>query len=291
MVEVRVLGYFVAVAEEGSVSRASLRVLVSQPSLSRQLHALERAMGVQLFIRDRGALRLSAAGHEFLPVARDLLHRYATAIATTRYQSGAAPLVLTVAATSTTVIEVIAPFIAHGVLQNIVLLAHEEVPETAYRSIGNGDADLAMTNEPPPPNYASRHVIDFPIYAYVPPDHAWATRTSVEVDELARVPLITSPASGTTKVLRLMKDLGLAHTVSYEATVPQVALALAAAGHGVAVLSDDPRFNLRALRVVGPQGPLTVAMYATWEPTHYAVRAITKCLDQLEEFCYQHLPA
>lgn len=287
----RVLRYFVAVAETGSVSRAAADVLVSQPSLSRQLHGLEHTLGTQLFIRDGGALRLSAAGHKFLPVARDLLHRHATALATTRHHAGSSPLALTVAATSTTVVEVIAPFIAHVDLHGIVLLAREEVPETAYRSIGTGHADLAMTNEAPPSAYASRLIIDFPIYAYVAPNHPWADRTWTDVLDLADVPLITSPASGTAKVLRLMNDLHLVQHVAYEAAVPQIAQALAAAGHGVAVLSDDPRFNLRALPIIGPAGPLTVAMYATWEPTHYAVTDITSCLDQLEQFCHQHLPA
>ncbi len=290
MTDLRVLRYFVAVADHGSLSRAAAQVLITQPSLSRQIRALEHSLSVALFVRDGGPLRLSPAGHKFLPVARDLLRRHATAIATTRHDAGAAPLTLTVAATSTTVLEVIAPFIAHTDLHGLVLLAREEPPETAYRSIGNGDADLAMTNEPAPAPYASRLIIDFPIYAYVAPHHPWADKHIISIEELTRVPLIVSPASGTTKVLQLMSALQLPATVAYQTPVPQIAQALAAAGHGVAVLSDDPRFDLHELPIHGPNGLLTVPMYASWEANHYAASHIDRCLRLLHQFCRLHLP-
>src|SRR5260221_13807270 len=69
--ELRHLRYFVAVAEEGSVTlAASRRLHTAQPSLSRQLRDLEREVGAQLLVRTVRGIELTAAGRAFLDHAR-----------------------------------------------------------------------------------------------------------------------------------------------------------------------------------------------------------------------------
>lgn len=60
--ELRVLGYFLALAREGSVSAAAQSLHVSQPTLSRQLIDLERELGTTLFERGRHGVRLTEDG-------------------------------------------------------------------------------------------------------------------------------------------------------------------------------------------------------------------------------------
>ena len=64
---------FVALAEELNFRRAAARVFVSQPTLTAQIHQLERTLGVVLFDRGPGGTRLSDAGADLLPVAREVL--------------------------------------------------------------------------------------------------------------------------------------------------------------------------------------------------------------------------
>src|SRR5256712_1576748 len=71
VMELRHLRYFVAVAEEGSLTVAAERRLhTAQPSLSRQIRDLEYEVGAQLIIRSARGIELTAAGRAFLDHAR-----------------------------------------------------------------------------------------------------------------------------------------------------------------------------------------------------------------------------
>src|SRR6266516_4825585 len=71
----RQLRYFVAVAEEGNISRDAQKIFLTQPALSRQIKALENEIGQCLLERKAHSIRLTPAGEMLLREARELLQR------------------------------------------------------------------------------------------------------------------------------------------------------------------------------------------------------------------------
>ncbi len=71
--ELRELGYFVAVFEEGSVSAAARRSHISQPSVSTALAALEAELGATLFLRHGRGVTPTAAAEQLYPTARRMI--------------------------------------------------------------------------------------------------------------------------------------------------------------------------------------------------------------------------
>jgi len=88
------LEYFVAVAEEGAISRAALRLHVSQPPLTRQIKSLEEELGAPLFARSASGTSLLPTGELFLEHARRVLEQVEAARRAIALHTGAPPLVL-----------------------------------------------------------------------------------------------------------------------------------------------------------------------------------------------------
>ena len=285
--ELRVLRYFLAVADHGSVTAAAAQVRVAQPAVSRQLRALEAELGVSLFVRHGRNLRLGPAGRRFLPIARDLVGRADGAVATMTALAHGLQVRLVVAAHATTIADVIAPFVASrgGAVPPPSFVA--AAADAAYELLARAEVDVAISTNPPTAGAASALIAEFPIWAQVAPTHAWATLAEVPLDLLLREPLILLDQSfGARRVFEAEVDrIGGACEIAEEVAVSEIAQALAAGGRGVAVLTDDPAYGLHAVEITGASGPLRIRLHAAWNATHYAAGPIRDFVAALAAYC------
>lgn len=283
--ELRGARCFVTVADCGSVTEAAIRMRTAQPSLSRQLQRFERDLGLQLFDRRDRRLMLTAAGRRFLPIARDLVTRadLAREAAAALRQGALASAVL--CTTRTTLTDVIAPFLATWGLSDPVPTAWEELPSEIYRSLGLG-ADLAIGTQQPPVHLAHLTMAVLPVWAYVQEADRWASRRSVSVAELVeRRLLVLGPGQHARIALdRALAEANLALGPFIEFEAPEVAQAVAAAGRGVAVVSDDRRFDLAPIAITGSAGPVVVRLHAAWRRDHHASATLEEIAHRLAGF-------
>ena len=284
--ELRTLRYFIATVDAGSVSAAAEVVHVSQPSLSRQLRQLERALSVELFARGSGRLVLSSAGRQFLPIARDLVSRAAAAQLAAQTIAAGRLEHVSIAAPTTTLTDVIAPFLAN--------LGPEDPVPRVLTPGGSQDqsrvldqVDLAILTEPAGRTLTTFALAVLPIWAYVHADHAWARRDHVSLAELVEETLIVmEPHFKPHAILTAALDeaqLSLGSVLACGNA--QLAQALAAAGRGVAVVSDDPRFDLVPIRIMAERGQLSIHLYAAWDPGHHASGTLEELAHRLRTFC------
>jgi DNA-binding transcriptional LysR family regulator len=103
--ELRHLRYFVAVGEEENMSRAAVKLHVSQPALSKQVRDLEDEIGFSLLQRTAKSVRLTEAGRVFLDNARAVLRRADEAVKEARAVARAEPAELHVGYSPTPVAE------------------------------------------------------------------------------------------------------------------------------------------------------------------------------------------
>lgn len=284
--ELRHVRYFLTVVDAGSVTAASRLAHVTQPSLSRQLRLFESDLGITLFTRSGGRLVLSAAGRQFVPIARDLARRADAAAEAAATLAAGRLQHINIAAPGTTFTDVLAPFLATLHPDDPLPAVSEEHPQRIYAALNSG-ADLAISTEQPPAGLASQPLAVLPIWAYVPRGHDWASRGSVTVAELVlETLLLLTPDYSPRRVLdHSAEQSRLSYSSMLEFGTPQVAQAVAAAGRGIAVVSDDPRFGLQPLDIIGRRGPLNVKLYAAWDREHHAATAIAALARRLSDYC------
>jgi DNA-binding transcriptional LysR family regulator len=290
--EWRSLRYFLAIVDAGSATAAAQRVHVAQPSLSRQIRGLEKDLGLVLFDRSAKSLSLSAAGRAFLPVARDLVNRATQAQATANTMSKGTISRLTVASAPTTVADIISPYIVQAGPAGLIVNVVEASPEHVYDAIARGDADFAVGTRVPPAEMNSKVIGHAYLWAQFPPDHSLVGRDRVDIADLVAQPLIVMTQDH--RVRRMFDAAvsreGLSYTPAFETESPYVAQALAAAGRGVCILSDDSRYDLEVASIGLAGGELIITLFGVWDPVHYAATRIVECVDDLSGFVSKLYP-
>lgn len=242
--ELRQLEYFVAVAEEGSFTRAAEKVHVAQPGVSAQIRRLERELGEDLLERTSRSVRLTDVGAAVLPYARAAL----AAVDGARLAVGELTGLLrghvavgTVTSHNVDLPGLLAAFHTDHPAVEITLAeaASDELLDDVRA--GTLDAAIVSIGRRVPDGVGVEVITDQAVVAAVAHDHELAAHRSITLDTLRGRPLISLPP-GTGLRARLDEACaaaGFAPRIAFEASDPEVLAQLAAHGLGAALLPGE----------------------------------------------------
>ncbi|TKG61826.1 LysR family transcriptional regulator [Prauserella endophytica] len=248
--ELRLLDYVIAIAEEGSLSAASRRLRLSQPTLSRQLGNLEQRLGASLFDRTGHGLTPTAAGMALVRRARRVLAE-ADAISDDVWLAAngkTGRLTITFAGSG-----------INGALGALLGRLRVELPDVDLELVEvfddlkmsagvlEGAFDIAVQRLPLRDSRLHRREwTREPLTLFLPANHPLArSRDPVPVTELADLPLVLWPRAASPRaydeIIVLYHQIGAPPRIVTEAQTVQTILTLVAAGFGTTIMADSYR--------------------------------------------------
>ena len=237
--DLRLVDYFVAVAEELHFGRAAERLHIAQPSLSQQIRRLEQQLGVTLLERNSRNVRLTPAGEAFLREGRRALAQAQRAVSATR---AAGAELLTVGFYGSA---------GRALLPALLTAFHERQPmtdvsvrEILFGSIDEilaGRVDVAFTRLTPDQTELEVEIIATePRLIALANTHPLAGRETLTFAELRGESFIVNPmvshGGPPARWLAEQRRHGLPGRVGAEARSPQEIMALVGAGRGVCLV-------------------------------------------------------
>ena len=273
--DLRQIRTFVTVAEQGSVSRAALHLHITQPALSRQVLDLQRELRLKLFDRIGRGLVLTPEGEQLLVDCRALLNGADTlrerAQTLLRGDSG----VLNVAASPVQIEAVFSTFLHQHTRQypKVEVRVFEAVGPDILTMLERGDIYLGILlhavhvgNRP----FGSREVPPIELLAACHPTFRPRLGKTIEARALATCPLLLLDTGFVVRktfdaVCRLAK---LKPKIVIESRAPSNLLALAEAGHGIAVIPSvvqTHRYELRVARIIHEGKSLREPLSVMWD--------------------------
>jgi DNA-binding transcriptional LysR family regulator len=184
------LGYFVQIAELGSLTRAAERLRIAQPSLSRQMRLLEEELGVTVFTRGHRGMQLTEAGEALRAQISGPLRHIGHAL----YEIRSLPT-----ETTGTVILGVPPTIASVLGEALVARVGQAASRISLQFVEaqsghllewmkRGDLDAAILYGPTPAGLNATRLLDDEVVLVGGPERA--ARESIDFKALAEVPLV-----------------------------------------------------------------------------------------------------
>lgn len=250
---------FVTVVEEGSLSRAALRLRIAQPALSRQIADLEHELGFKLFDRIGRRLLLTGEGEQFVGDCRGFLN-YEKAMAERAHElrSGDSGI-LKVAASPQHIESVLAKFLHRYAERypNVEVRVVEAAGLDTVRMLEHGEIhlgqNLGSAVQPDDHRFEQLVLGRVEVLAAGQTHFLAAKRQLMDIVQLAPYPLLLMDSAF---VVRRTFDsacrlAGLKPQIKFESRTPHALLAMAEEGHGVAIVPSQLRMRGYALCIVG----------------------------------------
>ena len=292
---------FVTVAELGTVSKAALRLRVAQPALSRQIIDLERELGLRLFDRVGRRLLLTGEGEQMIAGCRVLLNCASSVKEHAQLLRHGDRGVLKVAGSPQHIESVLAQFLLRYARRypNVQVRISEGTGSEILTLLERGDIHLGQ-NLLHAVKLDERHFGSLPLgsielLAVCHPSTQFGPHRSVEISRLAEFPLLLMDGGfGFRRAFDAASRMaGLKPNIAFESRNPHTLLALAEAGHGVAIVPSQLQCHRYRLRIVGltyEGRPLREPLTISWDKRRPLPRFATDYCAMLAAYMRETFP-
>ena len=292
----RALHGFAAIVELGGFARAAAKVHLSQPALSRQVHALEAQLGVRLFYRLGRRVQLTPEGHVVLQHARRLLAEAESLSECARSLKAGEAGLLRVGATPPVIESLVARFLVRFLRRHPAVEVEliEEGGARMPERLERGDMQLACMPAGDA-RFAGRLLAPIHLVAVLPQAHRLARHAVIELRQLADEPLLVL-RDGFGSRAWFDAACQLAHIrprLVLESVAVQTITALAATGYGIAIVPSNAQFGERGIRVrplVHRGESLGRWGMVAWHPRRFLAPYVQQFVDELVAYAKHEYP-
>jgi len=292
----RHLQTFVGVADAGGLRRAAGRINLSQPAISRQLHALEAELGVRLFDLIGRRVQLTSAGEDLLQRSRRLLiDAEAIGERARALKSGQTGL-LRVGAMPQLIENLMVPFLKQYRMRHpaVEIRLTEDGGVRLPMRLERGDVHLATIPEADE-RFDSRPLYPIYVLAVMTPGHRLKRRSVLDIVDLAGEPLLllTRAFASREWFHSACQAARIRSNIVFESAAPQTLISLAAAGDGIAVVPQAVLLSharVQAVPLVYRGQPIGRWQTIAWNPQRFLAPYAHDFVGELETYTRTNYP-
>lgn len=251
------LEYFVCAAEMLNFTKAAKKCFITQTAMTQQIKALEAAIGVPLFIRDKHHVELTPAGNVYLSEAKKILEKSDEAVRLAKLAADGSDGEITIGFISgfgeSDCPEILRSY--HNTYPGIKMKVIRNTMSGLMNSLEKGDCDVAFTvtaanMQKIYPDTAHQFINSYPIMAVLPNEHPLAAKESVSYSDLSNEDFIIMQPSARSKeemeeVILMYKRGGFVPNIIAYETEPEAILLMVSVGIGICLM---PEYILRRHR-------------------------------------------
>src|SRR5882672_3090722 len=293
----RHLRAFAVIADTGGVARAAARLHLSQPALSRQIHALEDELGVPLFNRIGRGVQLTSEGEDLLRRSRHLLAEADSLGEHARSLKAGEAGLLRVGAAPHVIENVLVDFLTAyrsrhpGVEVQLV----EDGGVRIHGRLERGDCDLAIATGTEGTRFRAQPLYPIHLIAALSPEHRLGRRAVLEFAELADEPLLLLQRGFGSRAWFdfACQTANIQPRVLLESAAPHTVVARAATNYGIGILPSNALTSasvVRALPLAHRGVPIGKWQCIAWDPRRFLARYAEQFVAEFEAYCRHRYP-
>lgn len=288
------LKYFQSTCELGSISRAAIKLHISQPAISAAIRELEQEFGIQLFSRIGKSMRITYEGQMLLSMTEDLLKRAGDiqqVMADLANQRKRIRLGISHQLCSILLPRIYQEFTSQH--PEVMLLVEEGGRSPLFEKLKSGDVDMVIMSgsdryiTPLENNYDKIPITQLEYSCCISPDHRLAEYPSVRAIDIGREPLVTFQEGyhQRASIEKIFAEEGIEPNIVYRSAQLSTIWELVAHCGMTTFLYRVLSRQRPNLRFIPLNPPVMVPINLYWSPDSYLYGDINKfihCIQELE---------